>query len=90
MVPVEMFMPGNNQEISAHITPFFSEHKELIHQAYFRGPAVSSGGEPVFLSWQPALGYEEARLWNKGTNWALAMGLLWLPIIGCIVLCTRD
>eukprot|EP01043_Picozoa_sp_COSAG02_P012097 COSAG02_NODE_459_length_21908_cov_5.444725_10_plen_864_part_00 len=81
----EIFLPANTREISGHITPFFDNAREKILEAYHKGPAVKDGevrGEvaPIFLKWQPELGFEEAQLWRTGMRWALKMGLWWLAI----------
>jgi len=77
----EIFLPTNTREISGHITPFFDNAKEKILEAYHKGLAVKDGEvAPIFLKWQPELGFEEAQLWGTGKRWALAMGMGWLAI----------
>ena len=90
---------NNTHLVAGYISPILKEFEEEIERSYKWGRSRSRLSEssdlsqaanidmPILLSWQPEIGWEEARLWRKGYTWALAMGLLWLPIIGCFFCC---
>lgn len=75
---------GDGWTISAHPDPLLDEHTTEMLKSYRRGLAINAGGTPVFLKWQPEVGYQEERLWAKIRTWCIILGLGWLPLLVCL------
>ena len=71
-----MTTAGNQFQLSGHLDPMVSVQKEQIAEYLPQAGAVDSAGRaPLILKWQPKLGYQRDKLWQKITDWCWALGM---------------
>ena len=77
---------GNPRPLVGHMSTGYERYKEDILHALDQMAVAnvtfnygSTGSPPVFLHWEPELGYKRKKSVKVVVLWSLIFGLCWLP-----------